>query len=307
MIVVLGALFPVFGVVVIGFILKRMKFPGDTFWPYSDRLTYFVLFPALLINKLSVANLNHPELLPMMGVLFLAILAISVSVWLVKPLISWNNASYTSVLQGSIRPNTYIGLAGASALFGADGLALTAVALASVIPLVNVISVLGFARWVPSHSPGASRVLRSILTNPLIVASALGLVINFSGLGLPSAFISLTEVIGRAALPMGLLSVGAGLQIHTLRKYWGALTLSSLLKLVGLPLLAYALGAYFLLEGLPLAIVVLYASLPCSVSSYTLAAELGGDKILVAAIITIQTLLAMLSIPLLLGGTVLWQ
>ena len=305
MIVVLGALFPVFGVVVVGFVLKRMKFPGHTFWPYSDRLTYFVLFPALLINKLSIANLDRPELLPMMGVLFAAIVMVSALVWIVKPLIAWNNASHTSVLQGSIRPNTYIGLAGASALFGADGLALTAVALASVIPLVNVISVLGFARWVPSNSPSASRVLRSILTNPLIIACALGLVINFSGLGLPSAFTSLTEVIGRAALPMGLLSVGAGLHIRTLGKYWGSLTLSSLLKLVVLPLLAYALGVYFSLEGLPLSIVVLYTSLPCSVSSYTLAAELGGDKVLVAAIITLQTLLAMLSIPLLLMVTVL--
>ena len=240
-----------------------------------------------------------------MGVLFAAILTISVLIWSVKPLISWDNASHTSVLQGSIRPNTYIGLAGASALFGTDGLALTAIALASVIPLVNVISVLGFAQWVPSNSPSPARVLRSILTNPLIVACAVGLTINFSGLGLPSAFTSLTDVIGRAALPMGLLSVGAGLQVRALGKYWGALTLSSLLKLVGLPLLAYALGSYFSLEGLPLAIVVLYACLPCSVSSYTLAAELGGDKILVAAIITIQTLLAMLSIPLLLGVTVL--
>ncbi|MEM6842012.1 MAG: AEC family transporter [Bacteroidota bacterium] len=305
MIAVLGALFPVFGVVVVGFILKRIKFPGDAFWPYSDRLTYFVLFPALLINKLSVANLDRPELLPMMGVLFLAILAISALVWLAKPLIIWNNASHTSVLQGSIRPNTYIGLAGALALFGAEGLALTAVALASVIPLVNVISVLGFARWVPSNSPSASQVLRSILTNPLIVACALGLIINFSGLGLPSVFVALTDIVGRAALPMGLLSVGAGLQIRTLGKYWGALTLSSLLKLGLLPLLAYFLGRYFSLQGLPLAIIVLYASLPCSVSSYTLAAELGGDKVLVAAIITIQTLLAMLSIPLLLGVTVL--
>jgi len=178
MIPILGALFPVFGVVIIGFVLRRMKFPGDAFWPYSDRLTYFVLFPALLINKLSTANLARPELFSMMGILVLSIIVVSVLVWLVKPIVPSSNTSYTSVLQGSIRPNTYIGLAGASALLGADGLAL-------------------------------------------------------------------------------------------------------------------------------LAVVVLYTCLPCSVSSYTLAAELGGDKNLVAAIITIQTLLAILTMPLLLEMTVL--
>ncbi len=305
MIPILGALFPVFGVVIIGFVLRRMKFPGDAFWPYSDRLTYFVLFPALLINKLSTANLARPELFSMMGILVLSIIVVSVLVWLVKPIVPSSNTSYTSVLQGSIRPNTYIGLAGASALLGADGLALLAVALASVIPLVNVISVLGFAHWVPSSSPSATRVIRSILTNPLIVACLVGLLLNVSGIGLPLGLDSLTVVIGQAALPMGLLSVGAGLQVQTLRQHWQLVTFSSLLKLILLPLLAFGLGVFFSVNGLALAVVVLYTCLPCSVSSYTLAAELGGDKNLVAAIITIQTLLAILTMPLLLEMTVL--
>ncbi|WKN43714.1 AEC family transporter [Tunicatimonas pelagia] len=299
------ALLPVFGVVVIGLGLRRIKFPGDAFWPYSDRLTYFVLFPALLINKLATANLNRPELLPMLGVLCLSIVVISVVVWLVRPLMPGSNASYTSVLQGSIRPNTYIGLAGASTLLGTDGLALLAVALAIVIPLVNVISVLGFARWVPRNSPNIARVVRSILTNPLIVACVVGLLLNFSGIGLPLGLSSITTIMGQAALPMGLLSVGAGLQVRTLGQHWQLLTVSSLLKLVVLPLLAFGLGTFFSVDRLALSVAVLYTCLPCSVSSYTLAAELGGDKTLIAAIITIQTLLAMLSIPLLLEATVL--
>ncbi|MGB3587470.1 MAG: AEC family transporter [Tunicatimonas sp.] len=305
MIPILGALFPIFGVVMLGLVLRRMKFPGDAFWPYSDRLTYFVLFPALLINKLATANLNRPELLPMLGVLCLSIIVISVLVWFIKPVMPASNSSYTSVLQGSIRPNTFIGLAGASALLGTEGLALLAVALASVIPLVNIISVLGFAHWVPRSSPSAAQVIRSILTNPLIVSCIIGLLLNFSGIGLPLGLNSLTVVVGQAALPMGLLSVGAGLQLQKLGQHWQLLTVSSLLKLILLPLLAFGLGIFFSVNGSPLAVVVLYTCLPCSVSSYTLAAELGGDKTLVAAIITIQTLLAMLTMPFLLEITVL--
>lgn len=305
MIPVLSALLPVFGVVVIGVVLRRLDFPGRAFWPYADRLTYFVLFPALLIEKLAQAELTRPELFPMMGVLVLTIVVISLLIWLIKPLTPWTNTDYTSVLQGSIRPNTYVGLAGAAALFGPEGLAITAIALASVIPLVNVISVLGFARWVPRGAPSVRRVAGSILSNPLIVGCGVGLLLNLSGIGLPFGLEKLIAIPGQAALPMGLLSVGAGLQLHDLGRHTGSLALSSITKLILLPLLAYGLGWFLELEGLVLGVVVLYASLPCSVSSYTLAAELGGNKELVAAIITLQTLLAIGTIPLLLGITVL--
>lgn len=305
MVQVLGTLLPVFGVVVVGFVLKRLDFPGSAFWPYADRLTYFVLFPALLIEKLAPADLQRPELLPMTAVLIIVIGVVSILISLIKPLTPWSNPSYTSVLQGSIRPNTYVGLAGASALFGPEGLAITAIAMASVIPWVNIISVLGFARWVPRGAPGLNGVLRSILTNPLIIGCAIGLGLNFSGLGLMWGLDRLIAIPGQAALPMGLLSVGAGLQTRALGERIGPLALSSAAKLLVLPVAAYAFCTIFSVEGLVRGVVVLYASLPCSVSSYTLAAELGGDRELVAAIITLQTLLAMLTIPLLLGGSVL--
>ncbi|MGD1889194.1 MAG: AEC family transporter [Cyclobacteriaceae bacterium] len=305
MIPILGALLPVFGVVVIGIILKRLDFPGRAFWPYADRLTYFVLFPALLIEKLAQAELNRPELFPMMGVLALSIIVVSVLIWVIKPLTRWSNASYSSVLQGSIRPNTYVGLAGAAALFGPEGLAITAIALASVIPLVNIISVFGLAHWVSQGPTSVRRVLKRIVTNPLIVGCAVGLLLNFSGVGLPLGLDKLIAIPGQAAVPMGLLSVGAGLQIRELKQYMAPLALSSSAKLLLLPLLAYGLGWALSLEGLVPGVIVLYSSLPCSVSSYTLAAELGGDKELVAAIITLQTLLAIITIPLILSVTVL--
>ncbi|MEM9672279.1 MAG: AEC family transporter [Bacteroidota bacterium] len=305
MIPILGALLPVFGVVVIGIALKRLDFPGRAFWPYADRLTYFVLFPALLIEKLAQAELNRPELFPMMGVLTLSIIVVSVLIWVIKPLTRWSDASHSSVLQGSIRPNTYVGLAGAAALFGSEGLAITAIALASVIPLVNIISVFGLARWVSKGKRSVRGVLKRIVTNPLIVGCAVGLLLNFSGIGLPWGLNKLMAIPGQAALPMGLLSVGAGLQIRELKQYVAPLALSSSAKLILLPLLAYGLGWALSLEGLVLGVIVLYSSLPCSVSSYTLAAELGGDKELVAAIITLQTLLAIITIPLILSVTVL--
>ncbi len=62
----LGALIPTFGLVITGFILKKTNFPGNQFWPYVDKLTYYILLPALLIVKLAVADLDGNFLISMM-------------------------------------------------------------------------------------------------------------------------------------------------------------------------------------------------------------------------------------------------
>ena len=131
----------------------------------------------------------------------------------------------------------------------------------------------------------------------------IGIGLNLSQIVLPELITRILSMLGRGALPLGLISVGASLMIQSM-KNWLVLLQSSLMKLFALPLLVFFVCLYFEIEGLPRNIAVLYASLPCSVSSYTLAAQMGGDKNLVAAIITVQTLIAVLSIPLILSLTI---
>ncbi len=298
---IIGALLPVFGVVLLGFFLKRYGFPEATFWPQADRITYYVFFPSLLVNKLSTANLDRPELVPMTLILMVSIIIVSMLVALLRPFLKTSNATFTSLLQGSIRPNTYVGLAGANAIYGSEGLALAAIAIAGVIPLVNIISVFAFVQLIPTGKRGTKAVLINILRNPLIIACVVGLLLNFSGLVLPHSLAQTVEIVGRAALPLGLVSVGAGLIIQTLGSGLYPLLLSSFFKLLLLPLLVLGICIQFQIEGLARWVAVLYASLPCSVSSYTLAAQMGGDKEMVASIITIQTLLAMLTMTLIIS------
>ena len=298
-----GALLPVFALVLLGYFLKRNTFPEDSFWPQADRLTYFILFPALIVDKISTAQLSQLTLLPVMLILMGVIVLISAKSLIFSALFKFQSPVLTSALQGSIRPNTYVGLAGAASIFGAEGLALTAVAIAGVIPLVNIISVMAFVHYIPQGRRGVKAVFLNLFKNPLIVACIIGIGLNLSQLILPELFTEMLKMLGRAALPLGLISVGASLMIQSM-KNWLVLLQSSLLKLFILPLLVLLACVYFEIGGLPRNIAVLYASLPCSVSSYTLAAQMGGDKNLVAAIITVQTLIAIVSIPLILSLTI---
>jgi predicted permease len=294
------ALVPIFGLIVLGQLLKKSGFPGDAFWPPAARLTYFVFFPALLTRTVASAQLQHLELLPMMGALTAAVLTVSGLAVLVKPLLPVDNPGFTSLFQGSIRHNTYVGLAAAAALLGADGLTLSAVALVTLIPLVNFLSVIMLTRFSNNPGTGFTHIIRPVLTNPLILACLIGAMLNVLGVGLPFVVDDVLGLLGRAALPVGLLVVGAGLDLGLLRYAVLPLLVAAGFKLVVFPALTAMFCVLLGLAGSVQAICVLFTALPCAPSAYILAMELGGDTRLMAAILTGQTLLAAATIPLML-------
>ncbi|MDF9798759.1 malonate transporter [Catalinimonas alkaloidigena] len=294
----LEALLPIFGVVILGQFFYRYKFPGKAFWPLADRLTYYVLLPALLISKIAEAKLTDTSILPMAGLLVLATFMLALTLVLLQFFIKTSPSRFTSIFQGSIRPNTYVGLAAASALYHEQGLALIAIAIAGVVPLVNILSVGAFTIYVPQTNRNGQQLARTFVTNPLIIACLLGIVFNITGL--PETGIELLNIFSRAALPLGLLSVGAGLNFIALRASMRAISITTILKLIALPSLVMLLFYLSGIEGISREVALIYAAVPGAISSYILARQLGGDSELMAGIITLETFLAMFSIPFLL-------
>lgn len=300
---IVAALVPIFVLIALGHVLYRFRFPGESFWPQLERLVYYVFLPALLVEKLGSAPLDPARIAPVALAVVLTLAAISVVVLVLRRAMPVDGPAFTSVYQGAIRFNTYLGLAVAMAVYGAVGVATAALALAFFIPLVNVLSVAVLTRYAGSQA-SARTVLLGIVKNPLIIACVIGIVLNGSGVGLPFDG-SVLNIIGRAALPLGLMTVGAGLR---LKMDWGqgaAIAWSSVFKLVAMPLLAFAAARLVGLTTLEMQMLVLFAALPTATSAYILARLLGGDHTLVASILTVQTLLSVvtLSVTLLLIGT----
>jgi len=299
----LAAILPVFLVILLGHALRRVQVVPDAFWVPAEKLTYFITFPALLTANLARADMGAVDWGPLMTAHMLAVVGMAFLAVRLRPhlgrTLGLSDAGFTSVFQGAIRPNTYIGLAVAAALFGPAGVTLTAICIAAVIPLVNALAVICLARYGDGQGGGLGAVLRGIVTNPLILACLLGLLMNASGLGLPPILGPFLDILGRAALPIGLLAVGAGLSVGALRQGSGAVAVASFAKLLVLPLLVWALCALAGLGAMPTTVAVLYGALPCSASSYVLARRMGGDAPLVAGIITAQTMLSAATIPLL--------
>ena len=144
-------------------------------------------------------------------------------------------------------------------------------------------------------------ILRELAKNPLILSCAAGFSLNLLGLRLPAAIGETLRILGSASLPMGLLAVGAGFRFSSVGTHLRGVAASSLCKLVLLPLLTAACCDLLGVSGAALGAAVIFTAIPVSASSFILARQMGGDHGLMAAIITVETLAAALTMPLLFG------
>ena len=235
------------------------------------------------------------------GALLLSVLAMSLLCLALRPLLarfSVDGPAFTSIFQGATRWQTYVALAVSGNLFGNLGLALASVAMVAIIPLVNVFSVAVLAHYASPEKRSAGSIVMTVAGNPLIWACAIGLALNVAHIPLPKLWHEVADALGRSSLAIGLLVTGAGLHLE------GMFRPSLAASGGGVPQAGAdashrgGAGAEFGLSGSDLAIVTACAAVPASSSAYVLARQMGGDAPLLAQIITLQTILAAITMPI---------
>lgn len=288
-------LLPDFLLIACGFVLCRYTALDRPVWDSAERLVYYLLFPVLLFNSIVKTPLQPAQTLGLaaagVGVMLCGIvLAFALGRW---PGV--DARLHASGAQVAFRFNSYIALALSERLGGAQGVAWMALIVALVVPLANVAAVWPLARH------GGHNYLREIARNPLIISTVAGLLANAAGLRFPEAVATTLQRIGVAALPIGLLAVGAGLRLGGLKRapVMAAAVLS--IRHGVLPAVAIGLTAWLALPPTQQLMVVLFAALPTASSAFVLASRMGGDGPYVAGLVTVSTLLGMLSIPFWLG------
>lgn len=294
---IIASLAPVFALLMGGYLLKRSGFPGDSFWPPAERFIYFICFPALLLNRLSDAKIEGAVALDLLWAVMI-LLAVATPVLLfLQRLLRFGGPQFTSIYQGSVRFNTYIALAIAAGIWPQQGVVYAAIIAAVMIPPLNILCVLIFAIY-QDNRPSPARVMLNIIQNPLIVACLLGLGLNFFDVPVPTLINDILSLLADIALPLGLLAVGAALNLKSLHQTGLPLLTTLVFRLVLMPLLALVSAALLGLSGDIAQILLIFAAVPAASAAYILARQLGGDAPLMAAILSAQTLVAMLTLPL---------
>ncbi len=295
---ILLAIAPTFILILMGYALRRGGIPSVEFWNLNDRLVYWVLMPALFFAKISAADLGAQPLGAFAGLLYAGFFAAVGFGFLAQKAAGLAPEQGTDIVQGASRFNTFVGLAIAEALYGPQGLQAAVVGSAILVPVVNVVMVTMLALMLRRSGGNlALGTLRDLGRNPLILSILAGLCFNRVGLHHVPVLHDTALVLGQAALPVMLLAVGANLRIRGMDAHFLPMVLSSLGKLAVFPLAVLLAAAVLSPEPLSLRIAMIYAALPVAVSAYTLAREMGGDAPLMAGIITVQTLLSFVTIP----------
>lgn len=297
--VVILAIVPIFILLLLGYVALKTDFISASTWIQIEKATYFALFPCLLIHQLANAHIDWAHAGYLIGFALLIPLVGTVLAFGMQQVLKHDGASFTSDYQGSIRFNTYIGLALILAILPKEAAPLAAIVIAIMIPWINILCILVFARFA-KVVPNTKAILKQMARNPLIVGSLIGLIINLSTWQVPSIVNEVLKRLGDMTLPLGLLTVGAGLKWRSFKDYTLSLVSSSVIKLLALPLIILVLGLLLKIDSLTLSVIVIMAALPTASSAYILARQLGGNADLMAAIITLQTLAALVTLPLIL-------
>jgi malonate transporter and related proteins len=305
MLTVAAALVPVFLVIATGYVMRVSGAVAEDQWRGVERLTYFVFFPAIIIETLVKADLSTVPVLGVGGALIGGIVGNALIVLaLRRPLqrfIALDGPSFTSLFQGSTRWNTFVALALAGGLYGNDGLTLMAIAIAAMIPLLNVMAVLALARYAGGAPLSPHDIALTLARNPFIWSCAVGIALNAAALPIPRIALDYADILGRAALAAGLLVVGSGLDLTQFARPRTVHWLSCGLKLLLLPFLVALYTHGLGITGIGRAVALLAASVPTSSAAFILARQLGGNAPLMAEIITLQTLVAIATMPIVLA------
>lgn len=292
-------LFPDFSLIICGYLVCRYTALNRTVWQQVESLVYFFLFPVLLFHSIvkSPLDLVAASSLISAGILMgVAGIALAYSL----PYLPWLGAridkrTHAASAQVAFRFNSFIGLALADRLAGPQGLLMIAVLIGVCVPLFNVAAVWPMARHANSG------FLRELLRNPLIIATATGLVANLLGFTMPVWLEPTVTRIGAASLALGLMAAGAGMQlVHLSQAKALAVAVLSIRHLI-LPIIALGLSRLFGLSPQQTAILLAFSALPTASSAYVLAARMGYNGGYVAGLVTLSTILGVLSLPFALG------
>ena len=287
-------------VMLLGYGLSKKLLTDSLFWQGISKLSYWVLFPVLIVRTLAHATIDTGLLLPLFTIFTVVLILILVYCVLVARLLGLDGASTAALTQGGMRHNGFIGLAVLVDIFGLPGQELGALIIAVLLPSTNILSVLSVSFLVRKNQPQqqflSTLILKELLRNPMLVGVAIGLLLNVLSISIPTILDQSMDLVSRAALPLLLLGVGASLKMSSLRGRWLPLMAGLSAKLLVFPVLFLGGAWWFNLSPLVTVCVVVFGTLPTAVSAYPFIQQMGGNAKLMADIITLQTLASLIGL-----------
>lgn len=291
---------PIALIILTGYLLNRYKVAGPDIWSAVEHVCFYILFPFLIIRTLAQADFSTLPLGTFAFVVAGGAVGMALLLLAARPILAsrYNvpGPTFTSLFQGATRFHGFMALAIIGTLYGDEGLALGAVAISVLVPILNTQTVAVLTIWGSgAETPTPGMILVRIARNPLIWGCIVGMVLNFTGV--PPVIFSAIKIIGDGGLGLAMMAVGASLHLNAAAQGKALLATGVVIRLIGMPLLMILLAWLTGLTGIARAVAIIAGAVPTASTAYVMARKMGGDAELMANLVTFQVVAAGVTLP----------
>ena len=290
-----GAILPVFGVMVLGFLLRRRGFLTQGFCQTGNRLVFNLCLPAMLLRQIASMGGVRASDGGFLLYAFAATLAGVLAVWLPAHFFMKDKTQVGAFAQGAFRGNTaLLGAALLQSICGSQAYA--PLIILAAVPVYNVLSVVVLSLEAGGGGTlDRARVLgalKQVARNPILLGILAGMPFALTGRSIPLPADKVLSMLGGLASPLSLLIIGAGFRWQAALEKRRTTLLAALVKLVLLPAAALPPAAALGFRGEALVALLVMSGTPSAVSSYIMAENMGNDGVLANGIVAVTTLLS---------------
>lgn len=300
--IALEIVLPLFLLLAVGYCIKLTGIMNETSVRQTNNMIFKVFLPLLVFFNIYKTDLTSSFdmsllLFAVVGVLLQFIISLCLVI-----LLEHDNARRGVMLQGMFRSNFVLfGIPISTALFGDSAAGLASILIAVIIPLYNMLAVISLESF-NGKKPSLWKILVGILTNPLIIASAVGILFVVFHIPLPTVLYKTVSDLSIIATPLAFVILGASFSFGETGRCVRDLCITLGAKLVAYPLLFIALAILMGFRDAHLAVLLTVFGSPIAVSSFTMAQQMGGDDKLAGQLVVFSSLLSVFTMFLFIFG-----
>ncbi len=283
------AIVPLFLIIALGFGVKRLGWIGPEDVRRFNKVTFYTFMPVMLFYNIYTSDFSHTVRLPYALFVVGMALAMILLAFLITLAVEKTPERRGVMIQAAFRSNfVLLGLPIAQELLPGANFGITALMIAIVVPIYNMMSVV-VLEYFRGSKPKMGEVLLAVIKNPLIIGSIVGLLTQALHITLPEVLVSFAEKMNSAATPLILLLLGASFEMRQLSRYKKQLLVCVGLRLLVFPGAILTLAAALGLRDIEFVTVLAMTAAPTAVNSFNMAQQLGGDSDLAGSAVVVST------------------
>lgn len=271
---------PLFIIMSLGYYLKYIKLLDKQTLNVMNSVCFKVFLPILLFFNIYQSDVKSSFNVNLITFSVSSIVILFVVLCFLIPKIEKDNKKRGVMIQGIFRSNFVIfGMPIATSIYGEGNIGTTALLIAVIVPLFNLLSVISLELFRDGEI-NLKKILKGIITNPLIIASAIGILFVTLNITLPTFIEKSVSDIAKIATPLSLILLGGSFSFSHIKEYLNHTIIIVFNKLIFVPLIFIPIAIKLGFRGIELLTILLIFAAPVAVSTFQMSKQMDGDSIL---------------------------